>query len=68
MTAGMIVFILVLAGTCLTVVSKRSATLDYGDYDELIVTSPSFVNSVIPVQYTGNGEDDSPELMFLNLS
>ena len=68
MTAGILVFILVLAGVCLIVVSKGSATLNYGDYDELIVTSPSFVNSVIPVQYTGNGEDDSPELMFLNLS
>lgn len=60
--------IIVLASVLLFVRVNRRILLNNSDYDELIVTSPSFVDGIIPEQFTGNGEDRSPKLVFENLS
>jgi len=60
--------IVVLTGGLLLVRANRRVPLNYSGYDELFVTSPSFVDGIIPEQFTGNGEDRSPQLVFANLS
>jgi len=60
--------IVILTGGLLLVRANQRAPLNYSGYNELFVTSPSFVDGIIPEQFTGNGEDRSPQLVFENLS
>lgn len=68
MMVGIMSGIVIITGVMLIVRVNRNEPLNYGSYSELIVSSPSFVNGIIPVEFTGDGEDKSPKLVLENLS
>jgi len=68
MMVGIVSGIVIITEILLLVRANQNKPLNYGDYAELIVSSPSFVNGMIPVEFTGDGEDKSPELVLENIS
>ena len=68
MTIGVITGIVILSGILLLARANRSTGFDYSGYPELAVTSPSFPNGTIPVEFTGNGADRSPALVLADVS
>lgn len=68
MLVGIVSGVVIVVGCLLIVRANRSIMPDFSGYDALQVTCPGFVNETIPVEFTGNGADRSPEIVLGNLT
>lgn len=66
MLVGILVVLIIVIAIVVAVTRQKDFVIE--DVPKVIVTSPAFkINGTIPIEYTGNGEDISPELRLSKL-
>lgn len=68
MAVGIVSGLVIVVGALLLFLANRGGMPDFSGYEQVTVSSTSFVRGAIPVEFTGDGADKSPQLLLEELS